>query len=120
MSNPLESEYVLWKTGPAVSDSRIHKAAPDPLVVSDSGAHRLDVHSYEFAYICDLVDKGDLCGQKSIRRVLDHLGGAHIGHYERSFQWRIKFPHNRLGLRTARTDDDAVGVHEVVHRGPFA
>src|SRR6266496_4783258 len=74
---------ILWKTRAAEAGTGMQKFAADAVVEPDAARDFLHVGADLFGEIRDLVDEGDLGGEKGIRRVLDQLRGAPRGEHQR-------------------------------------
>ena len=81
-----ESPDVFRKTRTPVSDARKQKRKSNPSIVTDAFANFVNVRSDPFADICHLIDKTDLCGQHTVRRILDHLCAFDANRDERLFR----------------------------------
>ena len=114
--------HVLGEAAAAVADAGEQKREADAAVVADAAADVVDVGSQPLAEVGHLVDEADLRRQQGVGDVLGHLGafGRHdqkrlLGAQERGVQLAQHLGH----FRASHADDDAVGLHEVVDRGPF-
>ena len=75
------------------------------------------------AEIGDLVDEGDLGGEKRVGGVFDQFGGAPAGVHDRRLvevERPVDFGHHLARALVVGADDDAVGVLEVLDRRAFA
>ena len=101
----------------------MEKFAADPAVETDAVGHVLDIGADLFAQIGDLVDKGDLGGQKSVGRVFDQFRGLDIGKQHRRLEQverAVQGPHRRLGALAVAADHHPVGPHEIGDRRALA
>src|SRR5262249_48503828 len=67
---------VLGKARAAKTRPGMQKLAADATVEPDAAGDVLDIAAHPFAQIGDLVDKGDLGGEKGVGRVFDQFGGG--------------------------------------------
>jgi hypothetical protein len=72
-----------------------------------------------FAKVGNFVDKSDLGGEKGVRSVLYHLGGAPGCKYDGRLdevENPVQLPHDVPSPLDVGTDDNPVRSHEVVDR----
>ena len=95
----------------------------DAVVEPDAAGDLLHVCADFFREIGDLVDEGDLGGEKRVSRVFDQLGGAPVGEQDRravEIKRPIQFAHYIARARVLAADDDAVRMLEVLDGGALA
>ena len=95
----------------------------DAVVEPDAARDLLHVGADFFGEIGDLVDEGDLGGEKRVGGVFDQLGGAPVGEHDRravEIERPIELAHHLARARIVGADHDAVGMLEVADRGAFA
>ena len=95
----------------------------DAAIHANAFGHGLDICPYTFAERGNFVDEGDLCGQKGVGRVFDHLGAFQPGVDNREItqeQRAVHFGHHLFRAVGFHADDNTVRAHEIIDRGPFA
>ncbi len=73
-----EGSGVFWKTGTAVAGTGAQKLPADSFVKAHAPGDRINIHACGFAKVGDLVDEGDLRGQKGIGGIFNQLGRFRI------------------------------------------
>jgi len=114
---------VLRKARAAEARTRIEKLRSNAVVESDAARNFLHVSADFFRQIRDLVDEGDLGGEKCIRRVLDQLGRAPLGVHDRRLvevQRAIDLAQHLARALVIGADHDAIGMFEVTDRRTLA
>src|SRR5690606_1230235 len=114
---PRERLNILRETAAAKPDPRIKEGLADAAVRTNPTPHLVDIRADPLAKVCDLVHEGDLGGEHRVGRVLRHLRGALVHHYD-----GIPLADERLVEqdhcfgRTLRggPDDHALRLHKVV------
>src|SRR6266516_4960285 len=71
--------HVLGKTTPPVSQTGIQEGSPDALIVAHTYGHFFYIGPQAFANLGYFVNKGDLCRQEGVGRVLDHFSRIQVG-----------------------------------------
>jgi UDP-glucose-4-epimerase GalE len=93
----------------------MQKLAADAAVEPDAAGDILDVGAQSLAQIGDLVDEGDLSGEKGVGRVFDQSGGDDVGEQHRRLD-QIERP-----VELAQHDPrHPVGAHEIGNRRALA
>ena len=113
----LERERVLREARAAEADARAEERRADPAVEADALGDRRDVCPGRLADVRDLVDEGDARHERGVRSQLHHLGGRDVAADERRLDSLVERRDHVAVACLERTDDDAVGVHEVLHGG---
>jgi hypothetical protein len=73
----LERLHVLGEARAAVADAGPKEVRPDAVVQAHALGNDPHVGAHLFTHVGDLIDEGDLGGEKGVGGVLDHLGGGH-------------------------------------------
>jgi hypothetical protein len=114
---------VLGKARAAKPRPGVQKLAADAAVEPNAAGHVLDVGAHPFAQIGDLVDKGDLGGEKGVGRVFDQLGGGDVGKHDRRLD-QIERPVELVQYRprplALGADHHPIGAHEIGDRRALA
>ena len=92
----------------------------DALVVAHAEHDVVHVGAHRLAHRGDGVDEADLGGKERVAGVLDELGRRWIGHDQRRRDADVERRDPNGGGLVLSTDDDPVGMQEVVHRGALA
>ncbi len=108
---------VFGKARAAKAGPGMQKLAADAAVETDPLSDVLDVGADRLAQIGDLVDEGDLGGEKGVGRVFDQFGGGDRGEYDRRLD-QIERP--GAGPLAVGADHHPVGAHEILDRRTFA
>ena len=101
----------------------MQELAADAVVQADAARHLLHVGADLLAEVGDLVDEGDLHGQKGVGGVFDQFGGAPVGEQDRrlvEIERAVELGHHRPGALVVEADDHAVRPLEVLDRRAFA
>ena len=116
----LERLHVLREAGAAVADAGLQEVRTDAVIETHAVRHGAHVGAHLFADVGDLVDEGDLGGEKGVGGVLDHLRGRHAGAHDVGVDAAIQRLDEIAVLRAGSADHDAVGLEEVLDGGALA
>jgi hypothetical protein len=101
----------------------MEKLAADAAVEPDAAGDVLDIAAQRLAQIGDLVDEGDLGGEKGVGRVFDQLGGGDIGEQHRrldQIERPVELAQHRTRPLAGGADHHPVGAHEIGDRRALA
>ena len=113
----------MGKHEPPKPRPRVQKFRTYAVVDAHAARHVLYIGADLFAQIGDFIDESDFGGEKGVRGVFDQLSGtAAYVNYWRCVQvkWAVDFGHHTAGPRVISTDDNAVGMLEILYSGAFA
>ena len=119
----ISAKVSLGKQEPPKPGPGVQELGADAVVEADAARHVLHVGAGPFAQIGDLVDEGDLRGQKGVGGILDELCGATIREQHRrliEIERAVDVAHHFAGAVVFGADDDAVGPLEVGDGRPLA
>src|SRR5262249_60845597 len=88
---------VFGKARTAITDARIQKSRPNPVVTADSLTNLVDICAYRFADRGHRVDERNLHGQKRVGSVLDEFRTLGASNDERRRDGRRWWARNRTG-----------------------
>ena len=120
LSEGQQGIQVLGKAGTSETDPRLQEGVPDPGVHPHPPGHRPDIGPDLLTEAGDLVDEGDLGGQKGVGGILDHLGAAPVHQQHRPSQRGVDLHQQVGGFLLFGADDDAVGVGGIIDGRPLA
>ena len=111
---------VLREAGAAVAEAGVEEGSADALVHADAFSDLFDVGAGSFADVGHGVDVGNLEREERVRGVLDQLGRVDVGDENGSDERLVNLLHVGQRALVVGTDDDAVGVEEVIDGAAFA
>ena len=114
---------ILWKTRAAEAGAGMQEFRADAIVEPDAARDFLHIGADLFGQIRDLVDEGDLGGEKRIGRVFDQLRGAPLGKHQRRLierQRPVDIAEHLAPALVRSADHDAIRKLEVADRGTLA
>src|ERR1700730_10194130 len=114
---------VLGEARAAKARPGMEKLAADAAVEPDAAGDVLDIAAQGLAQIGDLVDEGDLGGEKGVGRVFDQLGGLDAGEHDRrlnQIERPIELAQHRPRPLAVGADHHPVGAHEIGDRRALA
>jgi hypothetical protein len=123
LPDPGQRAGVLGKARPAIAGAGMQELVADPPVEAHALGHFLHVGADALAQRGDLVDEGDLRGQKGVGGVFDHLRRFQIGGDDREIaqeERAVDLGHDLGRALGLDADDHAVGPHEIVDRRALA
>src|SRR5215831_13234179 len=101
----------------------MEKFRTDSLIQPHTFRDGLDIGSHALAEHSDLVDEGNLRGEKRVRSILDHFGCGNIRDHKRRFdevQRSIEVLHHGYSTLADRADHDTVRPHKVFDGGTLS
>ena len=101
----------------AEADARAEERRADPAVETDPLRDRRYVGPGRLADVRDLVDERDARHERGVRSQLHHLRGRDVAAHERRLDTVVERCDHVAVARLEGADDDAVGMHEVLHGG---
>jgi hypothetical protein len=91
---------ILGEATAAVAQPGVEERGADALVEAHAHGHFFHVGAQLLADHGDLVDEADLGGQEGVAGVLDHLGGAQVGHDDAGAQGQVQLRHLSAASRS--------------------
>src|SRR5690606_15072001 len=94
----------------------------DSRISAHTRAHFFYINIERIAKFSDLVHEGDLRRQQRIRRVLRHFRFARTHHKDTvmtAYERRVEFAKERLRTLAVAAENNALRIHEVLHRRTF-
>ena len=115
----LERLHILGEAGAAIAQPRIEELIANAPVKAHALRHLLHIGAQLLANQRNLVDEADLRREKGVAGILDHFGGAQVGHHNARAQGQMQLRHLLGGVMVAAANHHAVGVEEIVNRRTF-
>ncbi len=107
---------VFRETAPTVADACLQEMLADASIHTHAARDLQHIRAQPLAHDRDLVDEADARGQKGVRGVLDHLGGADVGDQGGRFERRVQFGDRLSGFAVERPEHVAIRVHKIRDR----